>query len=173
MVAKHVNKKILANHVFLGLVLFYTHMLLLLQPSVLRLSIVTFNDAKPPPKWILREFNVSKIRPLLSGLPHLETFKRQILPWLRGLPGLADRYPALAGHTTYLVNAIKLKWEIIWPGGLPHLSGLPHLPGVPHIHVNRPLDSWGHRPSRMFINRYALFTLFQSRNSYNVHLTLA
>ena len=25
-------------------------------------------------------------------------------------------------------------WEIIWKGGLPHLSGLPHLPGVPHLH---------------------------------------
>jgi len=29
-------------------------------------------------------------------------------------------------------------WEIIWTGGLPHLSVLPHLPGVPHHHVNRP-----------------------------------
>ena len=37
------------------------------------------------------------------------------------------------------VNVIKLKWEIIWTNGLPHLSGLPHLPGVPHLHVNRPL----------------------------------
>ena len=32
---------------------------------------------------------------------------------------------------TYHVNVIKLKWKIIWTGGLPHLSGLPHLPGVP------------------------------------------
>ena len=32
------------------------------------------------------------------------------------------------------VNLIKLKWEITWTGGLPHL------PGVPHLHVNRPLD---------------------------------
>ena len=30
------------------------------------------------------------------------------------------------------------KWEIVWQGGLPHLSELPHLPGVPHLHVNRP-----------------------------------
>ena len=30
-----------------------------------------------------------------------------------------------------------IKCEIIWTGGLPHLSGLPHLPGVPHFHVNR------------------------------------
>ena len=35
---------------------------------------------------------------------------------------------------------IKLKWEIIWTGGLLHLSGLHHLSGVPHLHVNRPLD---------------------------------
>ena len=28
-------------------------------------------------------------------------------------------------------------WEIIWSGGLPHLTGLPHLPGVPYLHVNR------------------------------------
>ena len=31
----------------------------------------------------------------------------------------------------------QTKCEIIWTGGLPHLSGLPHLPGVPHFHVNR------------------------------------
>ena len=28
-------------------------------------------------------------------------------------------------------------WEIIWTGGLPHLTGLPHLPGAPYLHVNR------------------------------------
>ena len=35
---------------------------------------------------------------------------------------------------------MTLKWEIIYTGGLPHLSGLPHLPGVPHLYVNR---AWG------------------------------
>ena len=49
--------------------------------------------------------------------------------------------PTLAGHPTYHINVIKLKWEITWSGGLPHLSGLPHLPGIPHLHVNRPLES--------------------------------
>ena len=38
----------------------------------------------------------------------------------------------MAGHSTYHVNMIKLKWEIIWT------RGLPHLPGVPHLRVNRP-----------------------------------
>ena len=37
------------------------------------------------------------------------------------------------GHPTYHVNVIKLKWEIIWTGWLPHL------PGVSHLHVNRHL----------------------------------
>ena len=39
----------------------------------------------------------------------------------------------VAGHPTNHVNVIKLKWEIIRTGGLPHL------PGVYHLHVNRPL----------------------------------
>ena len=51
--------------------------------------------------------------------------------WQTGLP-------ALAGHHTYHVNVTKLNCEIIWTGGLPHLSGLPHLPGVPRLHVNKP-----------------------------------
>ena len=46
----------------------------------------------------------------------------------------------MAGHPIYRVNVIKLKRDIIWTGGLPHLSGLPHLPGVPHLHVNRPYN---------------------------------
>ena len=104
----------LANHVFWRLMHFYTPLLLLLQPSVLWLSIVTFNnDAKPPPKWILREFDVSRIRPRPGGLPHLETFTWQNLtPAERvtrsGRPG----YPLLGGHPTYHVNVIKLKREI-------------------------------------------------------------
>ena len=50
MVAKHVNRKMQENDVFWRLMLFYTHLLLLLQPSVLWLSFVTFNDAKLRPK---------------------------------------------------------------------------------------------------------------------------
>ena len=79
MVAKHVNKKWLTNHVFSRLMPFYSYLLLLLQTTVLWLSIVTFNDAKPPPKWILREFDVSRIRPQLGALPDLETFTWQNL----------------------------------------------------------------------------------------------
>ena len=48
----------LANHL-------YAHLLLLLQPSVLWLSIVTFNNyvKLSGTKWILREFDVSRIHP--------------------------------------------------------------------------------------------------------------
>ena len=101
----------LANHVFRRLMHFFTPLLLLLQPSVQWLSIVNFNNnAKPPPKWILRQFDVSRIRPRPGGSP------------------------------TCHVNVIKLIWKVMWTGRLPHLSELPHLTGVPHIHVNRPLD---------------------------------
>ena len=55
---------------------------------------------------------------------------------LRGLPGLADWTTRLDGSPHQ--NAIKLKRETIWTGGLPHLNGLPHLPGAPHLYVNRP-----------------------------------
>ena len=128
MVAKHVNKKNAGNHVVWRLMHFYTHLLLLLQPSVQWLSIINFNnDAKSPPKWILREFDVSRIRPRQGGLPHLETFT-----WQNLTP--AHRVTRSAGHPTDHVNEIKLKWQIIQTGGLPHL------PGVPHLHVKRPLD---------------------------------
>ena len=79
MVAKHVNKKYAGKPRVLAKMLFNTHLLLLLQPSVLWLSIVSFNnDAKPPPKWILREFDVSRIGPRLGGLPHLERLHAKI-----------------------------------------------------------------------------------------------
>ena len=92
--------------------LVYTHLLLLLQPSVLWLSIVTFNnDAKPPPKWILREFDVSRIRPRPGGLPHLERLHGKIWPRLRGLPGRADRATRLGGspHLSCKRDQIKMR----------------------------------------------------------------
>ena len=92
--------------------LFYTHLLLLLQPSVLWLSIVSFNnDAKPPPKWILCEFDVSRIGPRLGGLPHLERLHGKIWPRLRGLPGLADRATRLGGspHLSCKRDQIKMR----------------------------------------------------------------
>ena len=58
---------------------------------------------------------------------------------LKGGRGPQVGQATCGGSPTYHVNVIKLKWEIIWAGGLPHLSGLLHLPGVPHLVVNRPL----------------------------------
>ena len=54
---------------------------------------------------ILREFDVSQIRPRLSGLSHLEKFTWQNWPRLRGLPGLAD------GATRH-VNVVQLKLQV-------------------------------------------------------------
>ena len=87
----------------------YIHLLLLLQPLVPWLFIVTFsNDAKPPP------FDVSRIRRRLGGSPHLETFTvAKFAPGWEGYPVWQTGLPALAGHPTYQVNVIKLKWENI------------------------------------------------------------
>ena len=139
MVAKHVNKKT-RKHVNaccsccppplppppLSAVVFYC----------------TFNnDAKPPPKWIFREFDVSWIQtPARRVTPPYWTFTWQNLtPAERIYPVWQTGLPALTGQPTYHVNVIKWIWEITWTGGLPHLSGVPHLLGVPHLHVNRPL----------------------------------
>ena len=129
----------LANHVFWWLMLYYTHLLLLLQPSVLWLSIVTFNnDAKLLPKWILREFSIANPSSTRRVTPPWNVYVAKFDPGWEGYPVQGN--PGFAGHPTYHVNVIKLKWEIIWTGGLPHLSGLPHQTGVPHLHVNRPQE---------------------------------
>ena len=128
MVAKHVNIKNVGKPRVL---------LLLLQPSVRWISIVTFNnDAKPPPRWILREFDVSRIRSRLGGLPHLETLTLQNLTPAGRVTRLADRATRLGGSPHLSCK----RDQVIWTGGLPYLSELPHLPGVPHLHVNRPLN---------------------------------
>ena len=118
MVAKDVNKKNAGKPSFCWLMLFYTDLMLLLQPSVLWLSIVTFNnDAKLPPKWILREISIARPTPARRVTPpwnvymaaKLDAGWEGCLVWQTGLP-------ALAGHPTYHVNVIKLEQEIIWIG---------------------------------------------------------
>ena len=60
---------------------------------------------------------------------------------------------------------IKLKWEIIWTGGLLYLSGLPHLHGVPHLHVNRPWavianpDIYKKLAVKQYVNRLHLVSI--------------
>ena len=108
MEAKHVTRKMLANHVFWALVLFYTHLLLLLQPSVLwRFK----NDGKPPPKWILRKFDVSRILARPGRLPHLETLTCQNQTPAGRVPGPADRATGLGGspHLWYKRDQIKMR----------------------------------------------------------------
>ena len=56
-------------------------------------------------------------------------------------------------------------WEIIWTGGLPHLSGLTHLHGIPHLLVNRPLEG-GLYPREAWV----FFLLFTGRWACNWRL---
>ena len=58
-----------------------------------------------------------------------------------GLLGQTEQ-PASAGHPTqpsYHINVIKLKWEVLWTGGLP----------VPHLHDNRPFKTIAFLPSSL------------------------
>ena len=91
-------------------------------------------------------------RPRLGGLPHLETFTWQIVT-----PADRVTLPGRPGHPTYHVNVIKIKWEIIWTGGLPHL------PGVPHLHLNRPLKALGNCIACRLLNHES-----NERNHWNI-----
>ena len=102
----------LESHGFRGLILFYTHLLLLLQPSVLWLFIATFNDAKPLARRVTPPWNV-----------YIEKFD----PGWKGYPVWQTGLPALAGDPTYNVNVFNLKRKTIWTGGSPHLPRVRHL----------------------------------------------
>ena len=70
---------------------------------------------------------------------------------------MANCHPGWQGNPTYHVNVIKIKWEIIWTGGLPHL------PGVPHLHLNRPLKALGNCIACRLLNHES-----NERNHWNI-----
>ena len=67
----------------------------------------------PAPKWILREFDVSRIRPRLAWVtsPWNVDMAKFDLSW-EGYPVCQTGLPTLKGYHTYHVNVIKLTWEI-------------------------------------------------------------
>ena len=96
MVAKHVNKKYAGKPSFWWLMLLYTDLLLLLPPSVLCLSIVTFdNDAKLRPKWILREISSANPTPARRVNPpwNVITWRQNLTPAKRVAPSDRPGYP--------------------------------------------------------------------------------
>ena len=113
----------MANHVFWRLMLLYTHLLLLLQPSVWWLSIVNFNnDANPPPNFARIWCTTNRTSARRVTPPWIVNLHGKIWPGWEGYPVCQTRLPAFAGHPIYHVNVITLKWEIIWTGGLPLLK---------------------------------------------------
>ena len=97
----------LANHV-------YAHLLLLLQPSVLWLSIVTFNNyVKPPGAKVnfARIWCITNPTPTSLGYLTLKRWHGKIWPQLRGLPGVADRATHLEGwpHLSCKRDQIKMR----------------------------------------------------------------
>ena len=101
----HVNKKNAGKQVFWWLMLFCTRLPLLLQPPVLWLSIVTFNnDAKLPPKWILWELSTANPTPARRVTPPWNVYMAKFDPGSEGYPVWQTGLSALAGHPTYHVN---------------------------------------------------------------------
>ena len=97
----------LANHV-------YAHLLLLLQPSVLWLSIVTFNNyVKPPSAKVnfARIWCITNPTPTSLGYLTLKRWHGKIWPQLRGLPGVADQATHLEGspHLSCKRDQIKMR----------------------------------------------------------------
>ena len=76
--------------------LFYTHLLLLLQP------IITLNnDAKLLPKWILREVSIVNPTPARRVTPPWNVYMVKFDPGWEGFPVMQTGLPALVGHPTY------------------------------------------------------------------------
>ena len=103
-----------ANHVFWRFMLFYIHLLLLLQPLVPWLSIVTFsNDAKPPPEWI---WCITNPTPARWVTPPWNIYMAKFAPGWEGYPVWQTGLPALAGHPTYSGkrDQIKMREYMDW-----------------------------------------------------------
>ena len=101
---------------FWRLMFFYIHMLFLLQPSVLWLSIVTFNnDAKPlcAKVYFARIWYITNPTATSRVTPPWSVYMAKFDPGWEGYPVWQTGLPALAGHPIYHVNVIKLKWKII------------------------------------------------------------
>ena len=97
----------LANHV-------YAHLLLLLQPSVLWLSIVTLNNyVKPPGAKVnfARIWCITNLTPTILGYLTLKHWHGKIWPQLRGLPSVADWATHLEGSSllSYKRDQIKMR----------------------------------------------------------------
>ena len=97
----------LANHV-------YAQLLLLLQPSVLWLSIVTFNNYVKPPSVkvnFARIWCITNPTPTSLGYLTLKRWHGKIWPQLRGLPDVADRATHLEGwpHLSCKRDQIKMR----------------------------------------------------------------
>ena len=61
----------------------------------------------------------------------LDVYMANCHPGWQGYPTWQTGQPTLAGYPTYHVNVVKIKWEIIWKGGLPHQGGYLTHPGSP------------------------------------------
>ena len=85
--------------------------------------------------FFFRAFQASKCEYILESIPSYgkQVYSKSLFTWRWGTPGKWSNSlwwgkPPLhiisySGHLTYHVNVIKLKWEIMWTGGLPTKAG--------------------------------------------------
>ena len=119
----------LANHVFWRLMLFNTHLLLLLQHSVLWLSIVSFNnDAKPSPKWICSNLKYHESDPGQAGYPTLNVYMAKFDPGWEG-------YPVWQCRRDQIKMRDHMDRRVTPPKGVPSPTW-----GPTGLHINRPLN---------------------------------
>ena len=88
------------------------------------------------------EFDVSRIRPRLGGLSHLERLHGKLLPRPRGLPGLADRATRHGGspHLSCKRDQIKMRdYTDRWVTPPKRVTSPTWGPPL-HLHVNRPSE---------------------------------
>ena len=96
-----------ANHV-------YAQLLLLLQPSVLWLSIITFNNYVKPPRAkvnFAQIWCITNPTPTSLGYLTLKRWHGRMWPQLRGSPSVADRATHLEGwpHLSCKRDQIKMR----------------------------------------------------------------
>ena len=135
------TRKMLANHVFWRLILFCSHLLLLIQLSVLWLSIIFYLSwckATAKVNFVRTWCYITNPTPARRVTPcTLKRLHGKFRPRLRGLPGLADGATRLvrSPHLTCKRNQIKTR---DYMDSQAEYLMITYLGGFPHLHESRP-----------------------------------
>ena len=82
--------------------------------------------------WLAFKLFAMNLTPARWVIPPWDVYMTNCHPGWQGYPTWQTGQPTLVGYPTYHVNVVKIKWEIIWKGGLPHLGDYLTHPGSPN-----------------------------------------